>query len=343
MTIKEQVVEVLKNRGEMNVTELLDTLGVENRTYLEKVLRSLMEERKLVKHREGQKVYYSIDERVVVFEGDVNLLECHEDSMWREIQQYTDFVTNLSVQAEDIVQFAFTEILNNAIDHSKSGIAWVKVWIENDFVQFIIRDYGIGIFKSVMAKRHLGSETEAAQELMKGKLTTDPMRHSGEGIFWTSKIADRMSFRSFQTELHIDNEKQDYAIGKMDDSIFGTEVCFELNAQSEKSMHELFHGFSYNHDKTLLDTTKIYIKLYEDGETWISRSQAKKVLQGLEKFKKITFDFAGIDLIGQGFADEIFRVFQLAHPKIELEAINMGETVKLLVERAQNDPLGRDL
>lgn len=81
---------------------------------------------------------------------------------------------------------------------------------------------------------------------------------------------------------------------------------------------------------------------FQDSDTWISRSQAKKVLQGLDKFRKITFDFAGIDLIGQGFADEIFRVFAIAHPDIELEPINMSDTVKLLVNRAQNDPLGRN-
>ena len=86
----------------------------------------------------------------------------------------------------------------------------------------------------------------------------------------------------------------------------------------------------------------IPIKLYREGEAWVSRSQAKHVLNGLEKFKKIVFDFNGIDLIGQGFADEIFRVFNIEHPDIILEPINMSPTVELLVKRAQNDSTGRE-
>ena len=79
----------------------------------------------------------------------------------------------------------------------------------------------------------------------------------------------------------------------------------------------------------------------EEGDIWISRSQARKILAGLERYKKIVFNFAGIDMVGQGFADEIFRVFNIAHPEIELEAINMSDGVRLMVEHARNDETGR--
>ena len=46
-------------------------------------------------------------------------------------------------------------------------------------------------------------------------------------------------------------------------------------------------------------------------------------------------------MIGQAFADEIFRVFNTEHPEIELEPINMPESVKLMVERAKNDTTWR--
>ena len=103
----------------------------------------------------------------------------------------------------------------------------------------------------------------------------------------------------------------------------------------------MFREFSFDGKSTTLDTTVIPVELYQEGEVWISRSQAKKVLAGLDKFKKIVFDFKGIKMIGQGFADEIFRVFSIHHPEIELEAINMSESVKLMVRHAQNDTTGR--
>ena len=111
--------------------------------------------------------------------------------------------------------------------------------------------------------------------------------------------------------------------------------------QNIDSLQQLFRKYSFDHKHLTLDTTVIPVRLFESGDIWISRSQAKKVLAGLDKYKKIIFDFAGIKVIGQAFADEIFRVFNIHHPEIELEAINMSESVALMVARAKNDPTGR--
>lgn len=75
---------------------------------------------------------------------------------------------------------------------------------------------------------------------------------------------------------------------------------------------------------------------------WISRSQAKRVLKGLERYRRVIFDFAGIEMVGQAFCDEAFRVFEIAHPEIKMEAVNMCPSVELMVVRAMRDRLGRD-
>ena len=59
----------------------------------------------------------------------------------------------------------------------------------------------------------------------------------------------------------------------------------------------------------------------------VSRSQAKRVCQRLEKFREVYFDFQGLDWMGQGFAHQIFIVFQKLHPEIILHPINMSEGV----------------
>jgi hypothetical protein len=56
----------------------------------------------------------------------------------------------------------------------------------------------------------------------------------------------------------------------------------------------------------------------------------------MEKFKVIRLDFDRVEMIGQGFADEIFRVFQNRHPEIRIEAENMNEVVQFMVQRAMN-------
>jgi hypothetical protein len=42
----------------------------------------------------------------------------------------------------------------------------------------------------------------------------------------------------------------------------------------------------------------------------------------------------GVEMIGQAFADEIFRVFASAHPDIQIYHINANEEVTKMINRA---------
>ena len=85
------------------------------------------------------------------------------------------------------------------------------------------------------------------------------------------------------------------------------------------------------------DKTEIRVKLYTTGGVHISRSQARRILSGLEKFKIILFDFEKVPIIGQAFADEVYRVFNHKYPSIQLEEENMSEGVRFMIERAKNE------
>lgn len=54
----------------------------------------------------------------------------------------------------------------------------------------------MGIFLKIQRALNLYAAREAILELAKGKLTTDPARHSGEGIFFASKVFDAFDIRS---------------------------------------------------------------------------------------------------------------------------------------------------
>ncbi len=41
-------------------------------------------------------------------------------------------------------------------------------------------------------------------------------------------------------------------------------------------------------------------------------------------------------MVGQAFADEIFRVFHHRYPRIKLETEHMNKSVQFMVERAKN-------
>jgi len=82
-------------------------------------------------------------------------------------------------------------------------------------IGFKVFDDGIGVFRNIMQKKQLSSELEAIQELLKGKTTTLPHSHSGEGIFFTSKIADIFILESFEYRLRVDNTINDVFIEKL--------------------------------------------------------------------------------------------------------------------------------
>ena len=344
MTVKQEIYEKLKNTNRaMSAVELTEVGDFGERTYVSKLLGQLVDEGKVKSIQNGRNVYYEVIDMNILVDEDVVLSGLDEEIFWNKLRESGDFLSGLSEQAENALYFGFTEMLNNAIDHSKSGVGHIKIWREKGVVKFIVRDRGIGIFRNVMAKRGLPDEITAIQDVLKGKLTTVPSFHSGEGIFWTSKIADRLVISSYDYRLTVDSLMGDYAVEKLDEGeeVLGTEVYFEIAEDTDKSLVRLFREFSFDKESLTLDTTVIPVELYKEGEVWISRSQAKKVLAGLEKFKKIIFDFKGIKMVGQGFADEIFRVFNIQHPEIVLEAVNMNESVRLMVEHARNDQTGR--
>ncbi|MBQ6421232.1 MAG: STAS-like domain-containing protein [Clostridia bacterium] len=68
------------------------------------------------------------------------------------------------------------------------------------------------------------------------------------------------------------------------------------------------------------------MKLYFESAP-VSRSQAKRLCARLEGFREVSLDFADVEWIGQGFADQVFRVFQNENPEIRLLPLNMNRDV----------------
>ena len=118
-------------------------------------------------------------------------------------------------------------------------------------------------------------------------------------------------------------------------SLKGTSVNFSINLNTQKHLNDIFQEFQSEPNTYAFDTTKPPVKLYQSGTIYISRSQAKRLLSGLEKFKKIILDFDKVPTVGQAFCDEIFRVFQSQHPEIQIIPINMIQPVEFMVKRVE--------
>jgi hypothetical protein len=109
-------------------------------------------------------------------------------------------------------------------------------------------------------------------------------------------------------------------------------VHFQVACTTRQRPEEVFAR--YTHDFQF-DTTRTVVRLFEHGVRFVSRSEAKRLLLALERFRHVVVDFRGVEAVGQGFADEVFRVWANAHPETALEAENMSAPVAFMVERAR--------
>ena len=254
--------------------------------------------------------------------------------MLEESLVYTHVATTLNLKrllrpnVESITHYAFTEILNNAIDHSEAAKCSVRVTLDTEKLRFEIREPGIGIFHSIAEKLHLEDEHAAMIEMIKGKTTTMPEAHSGEGIFFTSRAADRFVIYSHKIEIEWD---------RTDDDVFvstiryrkGTTVAFEIRRDARTKLEDVFSRYAPDEFDFQFQRTRILVKLLQ--EEYISRSEAKRLLLNLDKFREVEIDLKDVARVGQGFADEVFRVFTTQHPAITVRAVNTNPSVAALI------------
>jgi anti-sigma regulatory factor (Ser/Thr protein kinase) len=259
---------------------------------------------------------------------ELTLLGLSEDVVWRRVASDLDMATDSP--AGKIMGYAFTEMLNNAIDHSGSQTATIRWWTSPDQWSFEVRDYGVGAYPKLRDGLRLASEFEAVQELSKGKRTTDRQRHTGEGIFFTSKAVDIFRLASSGVRWTVDNLRHDTALGVVQMSE-GTSVVCQVDPQTDRALSDIFREFTRDH---AFVRTRPVVKLFGIGTTFVSRSEARRLLDGLDTdFDTIEVDFTGVTDVGQGFVDELLRVWPSIHPGKNVIPTNMNAAVEFMVQR----------
>lgn len=225
---------------------------------------------------------------------------------------------------QEIWAYAFSEMVNNVMDHSLASEAHIRVYRDSVSTAVIIADNGVGIFRKLQDHFGFPSAEEAICELFKGKLTTDSVNHSGEGIFFSSRMMD---------DFFILSDGKVFCIDKYDESILadlsefvrGTCVYMSLSNNSNKDTAAIFDR--YADADSGFTKTRIPLKNIYDSSP-VSRSQAKRLCNRMDRFEEVTLDFDGLEWMGQGFAHQLFVVFKHEHPEIRLLPENMNAAVE---------------
>jgi len=276
------------------------------------------------------KIYYPKKEKL---EEDI----IYNNDFAKHFENYSDNIKN-------IWTYCFTEMMNNAIEHSDATEITCYVFQYYSKTVIIIEDNGIGIFNKIklynkeVLKKDITIE-EACAQLFAGKLTTDESNHSGEGIFFTSRIVDHFVILSSNTRFthnaYIDNFNEDDEIAKkFEIGKKGTAVFMCLYNFSKKSVKEVFDMYS-NVDKGFFKT-QIPMKMMFENVYPVSRSQARRLYSTFEKFDEIVLDFKDIENIGQAFAHEMFIVYLKNNPNKKILVENSNDAVNDMIARVKN-------
>ena len=257
-----------------------------------------------------------------------------EHRVWERVAADIGRIRPLAAEAALNLSYAASEVLNNASDHSRGRTVEVGVSFERGGATVVtIRDDGVGVFKRLCEDFGFATPEDAIVQLEKGKLTSDPDRHSGEGLFFSSKAVTRFSLESQGTAWIVDNELGDSAIGP-GDARRGTTVRLEVVPGRLQRLEDVFAAYT-DAESLRFTRTRTTLKLAGFGRTLVSRSEAKRMVARLGEFEHVTLDFSGVEVVGQGFCDEVFRVFARAHPSVTLEPVGMSKAVAFMVERAR--------
>jgi anti-sigma regulatory factor (Ser/Thr protein kinase) len=333
-SVPEAIIKYIEQHGSTGSRDLSVHFGI-SRQALNIHLRALIDAGRLVKTGSTKNARYHISAKVEVkerFAADFQVAGLDESRIYQRLSLSLNLSRWLKADVESIANYAFTEMLNNVIDHSDSNRTRVRASLGAGKLSFEIKDWGKGVFASIAETYLLDNEQDAMVELVKGKTTTMPEAHSGEGIFFTSKAVDRFVLRSHRIQLEWDRTHGDVFVSTPRYTK-GTSVKVEIRRNSRLKLEDVFtryapEEFDYQFQKTL-----VHVKLL--NREYISRSEAKRLLQNLEKFRVVELDFRDVQAMGQGFADEIFRVFHSNYPNIEVHAVHTSPVIQAMIQHVR--------
>jgi len=338
MEMRTLILNTINKQGQVKTADIVGLTGL-SRAYAQRFLKDLAEEGVIVLMGKANQAHYILPSKKGASNAKplsvrriMTNKDLAEDKVLREIKEGSAIFQGVAGNISSIIDYSFTEMLNNAIEHSTAQKIDVVIMRTATDIRFTVADRGIGIFNNIMKKKRLGTTIEAIQDLLKGKETTAPEAHSGEGIFFTSKIADLLTIKSFEKKLVFDNAQQDIYVKDVK-PVRGTRVDFVLGLRSKKKLVDLFD--KYTDESFQFSKTGVKVKLYHQDVDYVSRSQARRILTGLEKFKTIELDFKDVTTIGQAFADEVFRIWQAQHKDVKFVIKDANENAMIMIKRAQ--------
>lgn len=237
-----------------------------------------------------------------------------------------------------LAQHAFTELVNNAIDHSGGSGVTVSMRQTPAHLQLLVSDDGCGLFERLGRHFDLHDPAHAMFELGKGKLSSQPDRHSGRGLYFTTRIADVLDLHAnahaFQHRAWQPQRWQRARAAVRG----GTSVFVAIALDTAVRLDAVLREHSLDGQGYAFERTRVPLRLLTGAQTALaSRAQARQVGARLAQFRRAELDFDGIAEIGHGFADELLRVMARERPDTEIVPLNAPPQVRAMLDGVRRE------
>ncbi|HVZ44989.1 MAG TPA: DUF4325 domain-containing protein [Ramlibacter sp.] len=245
--------------------------------------------------------------------------------------------SDLRPNVANIANICFTEMLNNAIDHSGASEVCMGAHLYGGRLQMAVMDNGVGIFRKIAQASRLFDIRLAVLELAKGKYTTAHEGHSGMGIFVASRMLDGFMVHSGGLSFAPKSPQGvDLSFSWIAPYRYanGTVVLMDLDTATDRTAQSVYEQYFFPDEVggDAFHTTEIPVKHAQLSSQLTSRSQGKWVMERAPQFKTVILDFEGVEMVGQAFVDEVFRVFATAHPEVQLVPRHVSPDVARMIK-----------
>lgn len=335
--IRSFIVDHIPSHTKDIVAVTAESFGVTRMT-VHRHLNRLLRDKKIVRTGTTRGAAYFLKtslDKTLIFQIKPDVLA---ERVWTEYLD--DDFKRLPDSVKDICNYAFIQIFNNALEHSGGqGVVVKTIWKE-DSLELNIIDDGAGIFQSIQKALEVRDIRKGVLPLSKGNFTTAPESHGGRGIFLVSRLSDVFGIFSDGLFYCRDNLRDDWFLEKRKiPNSRGTRISMAVRFKTERTLKGVMDLYGVKEpDASGPDKTEILIQLsLMEDEPYVSRVQARRVLQGVEKFQRLVLDFSNIPTVGQGFVEEVFHTFRCEHPEIEIEIVHAGPDVRFMIDGSLPD------
>lgn len=130
-------------------------------------------------------------------------------------------------------------------------------------------------------------------------------------------------------EWVVDNNIHDNAFGLSNIDVETTVEC-NISVNTTRRFLEIVKLYPGNFE---FSKSSPIVKLFEIRVEFLSRSEAKRLFAGLDKFSEIIFEHIGIEKVGQGSVDEIYWVWKNQYSSVLLKNAYASSEVEFMLNR----------